>query len=105
MIRLVIKREIGIITEFEINGHADFANGNDIVCAAVSGIVYTALGYFNEKYGTDDFIEKEGLIKWKRPLKLFNNISVDAVLEAMIIGIRQVELQYEKNVKVMDEEV
>lgn len=34
---------------FEINGHANFAQkGNDIVCAAISGICFGSINWFNK---------------------------------------------------------
>jgi uncharacterized protein YsxB (DUF464 family) len=112
MIVLRVKRskENNDIKAFTVSGHAEYAKiaGElDIVCAAVSAIVYTALGYMEEHYGMEDFEESDGYINWVRPDKMSLEIShkINPVLDAMVVGIRQVEAQYRKHVKVVIEEV
>jgi len=104
------KKQSNEIEAFTVAGHAEYANKAgeyDLVCAAVSAIVYTALGYMEEYYGMEDFEESDGYISWKRPQKMTTEASrnINPVLDAMVLGIRQVEAQYGKHVKVVIEEV
>jgi len=95
------------VTAFRCEGHAGYISENDefdMVCAAVSGIVYSALGYMEEYYGIDDFNENDGFIEWKRQNKIKESIvsNISPVLDAMVVGLKQIELQYGKNIKVVD---
>ena len=98
------------VLSFQCKGHAGYAkraNELDVVCAAVSGIVYTALGYMEEYYGMQEFTEQNGFIKWNRPDPISEEalLAITPVLDAMVVGLKQIEMQYKKYVKVVDEEV
>jgi uncharacterized protein YsxB (DUF464 family) len=112
MVRLNVKKsnKDSTINAFTVSGHAGYARRAgelDIVCSAISGIVYAALGYMEEYYGMKDFVESDGYIKWEAPNNMSkdNRDKINAVLEAMVVGIRQVEAAYCKYVKVVIEEV
>lgn len=50
MIEAVLTRRHGAM-RLEIHGHAEFApNGQDVVCAAVSGLSWACIGYVSEMY-------------------------------------------------------
>ena len=98
------------ILSFICEGHAGYARkpgDKDVVCAAVSAVIYTALGYMHEQFKMNDFTERDGFIEWNRPKVLEEGVSekISVALEAMAIGIKQIERQYEKYVKIVDEEV
>lgn len=101
MIEVVVDRsEDGFVTAFSVKGHAGYAQeGQDIICAAVSAICYTAVGYFDTKRfdGKDIcFRERSGLMIFRVP-EIPDGESftqAQAVLEAMIIGLKQVETSY-----------
>ena len=99
------------ITGFEISGHAGYAEkGSDIICAAVSAIAYTAVGYFSEKrYGgrKPEYSERDGRMLFRAPRIGAEfpeeQTAAAAVLEAFRIGIKQIELSYgTKYIKVID---
>lgn len=103
MIDVVIDRNgQSQILAFTLSGHAGYAKaGQDIICAAVSAICYTALGYFDTvRFGGKDICYKisDGYMKFNRPdgLSQEENSKADAVLEAMVIGLRQVQTSYGK---------
>jgi len=108
MITVVIARDKdGNINSFKCEGHAGFKSSNDekdMVCAAVSAIIYSALGYMEEYYKIKDFIQKDGLIEWIRPSGVGQNIinNISPVLDAMAVGLKQIQMQYGKNIKVID---
>lgn len=98
----------GAVTGFEISGHAGYADaGSDIICAAVSAIAYTAIGYFSEKwYGgkAPEYSERDGFLQFWVPECAERSSAADAVMEAVAIGFKQVELSYgAKYIKVIDE--
>ena len=60
---VVYKSSQGVIQGFKINGHAQFSDaGSDIVCSAVSAIVFAALGGMDELAGFKSFQQKDGYI-------------------------------------------
>lgn len=118
MIKAVISRdEKGHITGFSVKGHAGYAqSGQDIICSAVSAITYTALGYMDEilmkETGRNiQFTESDGNINWDRyygkaAIGDIRSTEVNAVLEAMIIGLIQIKESYgEKYLTIQYEEV
>lgn len=105
----------GNVSGFEISGHAEYAEeGSDIICAAVSAIAYTAIGYFSEKKigGKEpQYSERDGYMKFMLPKlyaednneKVKNYESAYAVMEATYIGLKQIELSYgTEYIKVID---
>lgn len=109
MIQTVILQDArGIIQGFKVKGHAGFANpGKDIVCSAVSAIVYTALGGLDELAGFKNFTEKNGSIICFIPedLSAEQRTITNIILETMIIGLRQIEADYDEYIRVCYEEV
>ena len=104
MVKVVFKRRNNIIESFELKGHADYADkGQDIICSAISAISYTAVGYFENKYNPKKekkkttYTESSGYMKFDRPLDREGSLlEGNAVLEAMEIGLRQIEDSYGK---------
>jgi len=109
MIKVIVSRNNKTIEKFTVTGHANYADdGRDIICAAVSAVVYTALGYFEEKYKRIDFTERDGYIEWNRPSLVVGKESdaVEVVLDTMIIGLKQIQLSYgSKYLTITDREV
>jgi len=109
MIQAVIfKDSRGVIQGFKIKGHAGFEQaGKDIVCSAVSAIVYTALGGLDELAGFRNFSEKDGLIICYIPenLSAEQSEATDIILKTMVIGLRQIEADYNKYIRIRYEEV
>lgn len=113
MIKVVIRRsDDGSVQSFRVKGHAGYdVEGKDIICSAASAIAYTACGYFEEKYNADGkkqtlFKEKSGDLSWTRPRITDGDekIAADAVLDAMVIGFRQIEYSYGSKYLVVSEE-
>ena len=108
MVKVEIVRDIDKrILSFKCEGHAGFVKNpgdKDLVCAAVTAVIYTALGYMEDEYGMHDFVQRDGFTAWECPEELkpgvIHNISV--VLDAMAIGLKQIEMQFGKNIKVTE---
>ncbi|HOJ12483.1 MAG TPA: ribosomal-processing cysteine protease Prp [Clostridiales bacterium] len=104
----VVRDRQGFIWEFTINGHAGYKkNGEDIVCAGVSAVAYTAVGALAEMAGISNFSEKDGYMKCSIPPDIDQHSKHYAkiILDAMIIGMKQIEYSYGKYVVVEEEEV
>ena len=105
---VILKNSRGVIQGFKIKGHAGFDNpGKDIVCSAVSAIVYTALGGLNELVGFRSYTEKNGLISCYIPTNLTAEQveTTDIILKTMVIGLKQIEVGYDKYIRIRYEEV
>ena len=104
----IVKDKQGFIWEFTIKGHAGYGqSGEDIICAGISAIAYTAVGALSEMASVKSYTEKDGYMKCSIP----NNINENSkritkiILDAMLIGLRQIENSYNKYVVVEEEEV
>lgn len=103
----------GQVAGFKVSGHAGYAEeGSDIICSAVSAICYTAVGYIDEKlnkcFNTGvEFEESDGNMSYRRN-RLSQDAAVrsdiDAVLAAMVIGLKQIEESYGKDYLTLVEE-
>lgn len=109
MIRINILRDNdGFIWQFTIRGHSEFGQyGEDIVCAGVSAVAYTAVGALAELAGIKNYIEKEGYMKCKIPTDVEENLKpcIRIILETMVIGLKQIENEYRDYVVIEEEEV
>lgn len=89
------------ITEFTMSGHADFdVHGKDLVCAGASAVVF---GSVNALYAlTDcepiiDMADEGGYLSVK--LEDTSNDKVQLILEAMIVSLTTIELEYNDFIK------
>lgn len=109
MIKINIVRDMGgFIREFTVKGHAGFKkSGSDIICAGVSAIVYTALGALDEMLAIRNYTEKDGYIQNSIPIGISEQEKHTAgiILDSMVIGLKQMEIAYEKYITLVDEEV
>ena len=86
--------------ELTIKGHADYAdNGNDIVCAGVSAIAFTLLGFLENHR---DDIESIGAQRTSGDLHIecIGGDKVSLAFDMAIIGLQQIAMKYAKHVKV-----
>jgi len=109
MIKAVIYHDAnGIIKGFRVKGHAGYSTaGEDIVCSAVSAIVFTALGGLDELAGFRNFTEHDGFLECHVPdnLEETQKHIADIILKTMAIGLRQIEADYGKYIRIKYEEV
>lgn len=105
---MIYKNAQGIIQGFKIEGHANFSEaGSDIVCSAVSAVVFTTLGGMDELAGFKSFKQKDGHITCFIPDNLTSDqrVITSIILKTMDIGLRQIEADYDKYIRVRYEEV
>lgn len=107
MINVKVKREQDCsIKGFVIDGHAGYANeGEDIVCAAVSAISYTAVGSLVNLVGDCEYKEEDGYMCIYRPdnMEQSKQETAQTILESMYIGYKQIEKSYGRFVNVAEE--
>jgi uncharacterized protein YsxB (DUF464 family) len=99
----------GLIRGFKIRGHAGYdSSGKDIVCSAVSAVVYAALGGMDELAGFRNFEEKDGeYISCFIPNNLTAEqlFTADIILGTMIVGLKQIEAEYGQYIRIRYKEV
>jgi hypothetical protein len=102
----------GLVERFEARGHAGYAKaGKDIVCSAVTAVLFTAVGYAESLYNPENLPEKvcysenDGFLEWKCP-----EISAEArqklipVFDAMVLGLQQIRASVNNRHLVVHEE-
>lgn len=83
-----------MITRFTVSGHSMLApKGTDILCAAASAIVQTAMLALRA-YGQEHMIRREGYIDVKLMPHLVVDERVQAVLQAMVLGLKDLQEGY-----------
>ena len=102
MIRAEVFEDQGQIRRFLISGHAGFARvGNDIVCAAVSALVYNAINSCEQLLNIVLDVEDRGdKVICKVPERVLNSSDVQLLLHSMVFGIEQTADSYPKFVKI-----
>ena len=98
----IYSRAGGKISGFEVTGHANTApHGHDIVCAGVSSLSQTALLGVGEYLHRDvDYKAESGELYMKlkdKPDKL-----TEAILQTMLIGMREIEKLYPTIVRITE---
>lgn len=97
MITATFNKKNELITNFTIEGHANFASsGNDIVCAAVSALVIATSNTLShyEKCEVKDY---DGLFCcWIKEPSEFT----ETLMQPLLTGMNSISIQYETHVKV-----
>jgi uncharacterized protein YsxB (DUF464 family) len=92
------------IEEFQIEGHADYAEyGKDIVCAAVSALTITIVNSMVENLGVElNYKEQDGKIICKLPS--INDKEIDSKLQllaqTLMMGLREIAKEYKDSIKI-----
>jgi len=105
MIIVSVTRSEGMVTGYTIRGHAGYKpRGEDIVCAAVSMLAQTALLGLNRfiKEGLSYSIDDSGVLRCSLPGKLsdLEKIQAEAILETMVVGLKNLQKNYSKHIRV-----
>ena len=93
----IFKNDSSEIVKFTVSGHAGYGpSGKDIICAAVSAIMYTAVGYCLEIGYDGDFVEDDGFASFTPTGGKEEDITLkaNAALDAMCIGLKQIQESY-----------
>lgn len=102
MIKVKFILNSNTLNTIEVIGHANFAEkGNDIVCSAVSAILYTCLNSL-KSLNKKDIEIKDGYCK------ILNLQNIDehdkTVIEVFKNGMEMISDEYSKNLKIIYEE-
>ena len=103
MITISIERDQqGNIVSFSGAGHAEYAPvGEDIICAAISAILQTAVFGLTNYLELDPEIKVEdGWLSCQLDSKVAQEIEVKAILETMLAGLKETEDSYSQYVKI-----
>ncbi len=90
------------IEKVTVNGHANYSNGDDIVCASVSTLTQTAILGLVKVVGLDiNYDVEDGFLTFDIPqdLSYEDGIMVDAIMQTMKEGLLDLESGYKKFVK------
>ncbi|MBR4892595.1 MAG: ribosomal-processing cysteine protease Prp [Clostridia bacterium] len=104
----ITKDKSGNIIKFVIDGHSEFSDSDDIVCAAISSVSYaTLLGIekiLNIPFGYE---KDDGYLYFCLPDDLKNELREQAniLLNSMYLFFLDLEEQYEDNVNITTLEV
>lgn len=95
---------------FTYNGHADFDDyGKDIVCAAVTAqcmMVYNGLDEVMKIKNRIDMDNEGGYLSVSiDSSSLKEKKDAQVLMETLLLGIKAIELQYGKFIKLIEEEV
>ena len=104
----IIKDNRSLIRGFTVKGHAGYAgSGNDIVCAAISALAYTAVGALSKFSAVCDYDESHGYMKCIVSDNISETLKRKAkiILETIILGFKQIESEYGGYVSVSDKQV
>ncbi len=96
MIKVSIKND-----NIKVEGHAGYGvKGTDIVCASVSSIIITTINAII-KIDSDaiNYKQDEGFIEVNI---LKHNKYIDILIENMISLLKELEIQYKKNIKIYE---
>lgn len=99
----IVRNKQKRIIEFSVQGHSNYANyGEDIVCAGISALTQAALLGLVEHLKLAVVHEvKPGLLKVTLTEQLLDERS-DAILETMVLGLRQIAQAYKKHVRIKE---
>lgn len=104
MIIVSVYRSQGTITGYSIRGHAGFRpRGEDIVCAAVSMLAQTTvLGLGRYINGLSYNVDEAGVLRCSLPGRLnkTQKIQAEAILETMLAGLKNLQKNYAKYIRV-----
>ena len=96
---ITIKRKDNLIT---IEGHANYSEGNDIVCASVSSIMYTTVNAclrFN--VSSIDYKDNGKIVS----IKIINDsLEIKILIINMMSLYKELSLKYPNNIKIESEE-
>ncbi len=108
MIKVELKTKGGRIVSGTVRGHAEFAEANDIVCAAVSAVAFAILnGIENVLCQPFGYEAEDGYLHFVMPEDMQPRQAdrVSDLLDTLYLYLIELESQYKENIKVSKTEV
>jgi len=106
MIEVNIHRDPqGRVVIFQVKGHAEYAEfGQDVVCGAVSALAQTAILGLEEVAGMNPEVEiGEGALRCRLSAREVANDRGQAILETVILGLKDIEEDYGDYLRVTEQ--
>ena len=101
MIKVNIKNKNDKVYEIVVKGHAGYDDyGKDIVCAAVSTMMITAINNIISLDDSIDYVENDGLLKVTIKKETEMN---QKILNNVIMMLEDLKTQYPKNIEIRNE--
>ena len=98
----IVRDDSRKIVEFWVTGHADYKNkGDDIVCAAVSAVVQTAVEGLKRYLPEGIRIKKGKGILHLSIIKGENIQESLVILETMLLGLKRIEENYQEYIRIV----
>lgn len=93
MIRATFEKKQGSITCYQVIGHANYAShGQDIICAAVSGLYITI---------TNKLLQMNYVYETAKGILVFvPSVQTNLLADTLLDGLKGIEEQYPENIKV-----
>ena len=91
---------------FDCLGHAEYADENDVVCAGTSALVINCINSIESLTGDSfscDINEENGMINFRLEEKLGNDTQL--LLKSLVLGLQEMERNYDAYIDVIFEEV
>ncbi len=104
----ITKDKSGNILKFEIDGHAEFSETEDIVCSAISSVSYATLNGIEKILSVPFGYEKnDGYLYFVLPdgLKKELREKVNILLDSMLLFFKDLKEQYGDYVNIIELEV
>ncbi|TFD92407.1 MULTISPECIES: ribosomal-processing cysteine protease Prp [Jeotgalibacillus] len=107
MIRVIVERNSdGMISAFQMDGHADFAeHGKDLVCAGASAVSFGAVNAVFSLTSVEPAIEQGedgGYLRVEFPQHMDQAEAgkVQLIMESMIVSLETIQQEYGQYIKI-----
>ena len=108
MIKINFYKKHDSIVKFTMDGHAEYSEGEDIVCAAASSAMWlTVNGIENVANVSCGYEQGDGYVFFVLPddLKESEKLKTDLLLNSFLLYIKELEAQYPDYIKLTQLEV
>ena len=110
MIRIdLLSDKDGLIREFTVNGHAGYDRaGKDIVCAAVSAVVQTAVIGLTDAAGINvRHVQQNGYLRCTLPenMNAEEKKAAGLILNTMLAGLKSIQMGYPNLILIKERKV
>lgn len=106
---ILYRSKDGLFKGFSLFGHANARKRGeyDLVCAAVSAVGFTIVGSLETICQIRQYHEEDGELVMMLPGDLSREAfdKAQIILETLKIGLKQIERQYPRHLRVLDKEV
>ena len=105
MVTVEFYRDNQGFTAMDLQGHAGYNSGNDVVCAGISALAFALVGTLKsiKDISFRRLQYKDGVTVEIEPfVDATEQLVVDAVFMTILIGLKQIQKQYPENIQVKE---